>query len=38
MKNTLKSANMPIPESAILDQMETRYRAIREAAKRMGVI
>jgi len=35
---TKKIADMPISESAILDQLDARLRAIREAAKRMGVI
>ena len=38
---TKKIANMPISESAILhplDRMDAQLRAIREAAKRMGVI
>jgi len=37
MKTTQKIADMPISESAILDRMDTRYRAIREAAKRIGI-
>jgi len=35
---TKKIVDMPISESAILDQLDARLRAIREAAKRMGVI
>ena len=35
MKTTLKSANMPIPKSAILDQMDTKLKAILKAAKQL---